>query len=70
METNKWLIKLPEITKPCIIICANYYMYWEFKLFEIDEDLRLLQDDEWWGEIEDLHGDLFMIIDLPKKQTQ
>ncbi len=69
METNKWINELPEITKPCIIICATYCEYWEFKLFEVDEELDLLQDEAWWGEFDELHADKFMIIDLPKKQT-
>ncbi len=69
METNKWINELPEITKPCIIICATYWHYWEFRLFEIDKRLRLLQDNDWWGEFDELHADKYMIIDLPKTKT-
>ncbi len=70
METNKWINELPEITKPCIIICAKYntWRHWDYNLFEIDDQLRVLQDGDWWGEIDELHADKYMIIDLPKKE--
>jgi hypothetical protein len=67
MQINKWLTELPEITRPCLIVCAMYWGRWDFDFFEVDETLRLLKDDGWWGEFNEMNGDKYMIIDLPKK---
>ncbi len=68
MQTNKWINELPEITKPCIILTANTWGSWGYDIFEVDEELRLLKDGDWWGEIDELYGQKYMIIDLPKKE--
>jgi hypothetical protein len=76
METNKWLTELPEIKRPCIIVHAfDFEDVWYYNLFEIDEEMRVLHDDEHCGNIDEIvntfsSNNKFFIIDLPKKITQ
>jgi hypothetical protein len=73
METNKWLTELPEITRPCIIVHAfDFEDVWYYNLFGIDEEMRVLHNNEHWGNIDEIvdifsSNNKFFIIDLPEQ---
>ena len=77
-DNNKWVTDKPVFTKDCILLVADWWNdHWETKAFDIiyvlgeDDDgepawyWSVLSDGDEWGDIEDIYGQLYQVIEFP-----
>ena len=73
-----WTAEKPEIKENCILLVASYHRdNWDVTTFEILEAVgenkagesawywSVMQDDDEWGDFEDIHGQFYKIISFP-----
>ena len=70
-----WTKEKPEIIEPCMLICMRQYSgEYDYEFYEIIQLpgwglLSVFQDDDYWGEIEEIEADMYFVVPLIDLKT-